>query len=145
MEQDHDCVCEPAGPLQATANATANRMLDEDRQCHDWYRFVLSFPPHLVREYIDRFGLTSRDRVLDPFCGTGTTLVECRKQGIAGVGLEANPLACFATKTKVNWTPDPDALLSHARVVAQRPSKRRPRMELKTLKHCFGQVPCPRT
>ena len=72
MEQDHDCVCEPARPLQATANATANRMLDEDRQCHDWYRFVLSFPPHLVREYIDRFGLTSRDRVLDPFCGTGT-------------------------------------------------------------------------
>ena len=105
-------------PLQATANATANRMLDEDRQCHDWYRFVLSFPPHLVREYIDRFGLTSRDRVLDPFCGTGTTLVECRKQRIAGVGLEANPLACFAAKTKVNWTPDPDALLSHARVVA---------------------------
>ena len=105
-------------PLQATANATANRMLDEDRQCHDWYRFVLSFPPHLVREYIDRFGLTSQDTVLDPFCGTGTTLVECKKQGIASVGLEANPLACFAAKTKVNWTPDPDALLSHARVVA---------------------------
>lgn len=118
MEQDYDRVCEPAGPLQATANATANRMLDGDRGCHDWYRFVLSFPPHLVREYIDRFGLTSRDTVLDPFCGTGTTLVECKKQGIASVGLEANPLACFAARTKANWTPDPDALLSHARAIA---------------------------
>ena len=44
-----------------------------------WYRFVLSFPPHLVREYISRFDLGSGARVLDPFCGTGTTIVECKK------------------------------------------------------------------
>lgn len=24
----------------------------EDQPVHDWYRFVLSFPPHLVRTYI---------------------------------------------------------------------------------------------
>lgn len=118
MEQDCNCVCEPAGLPSAATNATANKILDEDRQCHDWYRFVLSFPPHLVRDYIDRFGLTPQDTVLDPFCGTGTTLVECKKQGIAGVGLEANPLVCFAAKTKVDWSPDSDGLLKHARFVS---------------------------
>lgn len=46
------------------------------------------------------------------------TLVECKKQGIASVGLEANPLVCFAAKTKVDWSPDPDGLLKHARSVA---------------------------
>ena len=73
-----------------------NKLLPEDRPVHDWYRFVLSFPPHLVRDYLDRLGVQSSDTVLDPFCGTGTTLVECKKSGIASVGLERNPMAHFA-------------------------------------------------
>jgi len=53
-----------------------NKLRVEDRAAHDWYRFVLSFPAHLVRTYLDRFGLAPGHTVLDPFCGTGTTLVE---------------------------------------------------------------------
>lgn len=53
-----------------------NKLRSADRAAHDWYRFVLSYPPHLVRSYVDRFGLSPRHVVLDPFCGTGTTLVE---------------------------------------------------------------------
>ncbi len=56
--------------------------------------------------------------MLDPFCGTGTTIVECKKLGIGGVGIEANPFARFAAQVKVDWTPDPDSLLNHARRVA---------------------------
>src|SRR5208337_301150 len=91
---------------------------------HDWYRFVLSFPPHLVRDYIERFGLTSRQRVLDPFCGTGTTLVECKKLGIPSVGVEANPMAWFASRVKVNWDVDPEGLLNHACEIAKDVSAR---------------------
>lgn len=50
-----------------------NKLRIEDRAAHDWYRFVLSFPAHLVRTYIDRFALNAKHTVLDPFCGTGTT------------------------------------------------------------------------
>ena len=75
-----------------------NKLGAEDRDAHDWYRFFLSFPPHLVRDYIERFGLTSRQRVLDPFCGTGTTLVERKKLGIPSVGVEANPMAFFLSE-----------------------------------------------
>ncbi len=57
------------------ANGELNKLYPEDRPVHDWYRFVLSFPPHLVREYLARFALTPRQTVLDPFCGTGTVLV----------------------------------------------------------------------
>ncbi|MCS6840042.1 MAG: hypothetical protein NZ701_04610, partial [Roseiflexus sp.] len=60
------------------SNGEMNRLLDQDRPAHDWYRFVLSFPPHLVRDYVERFGIRRQHRVLDPFCGTGTTLVECK-------------------------------------------------------------------
>lgn len=95
-----------------------NRVKSEDRAIHDWYRFVLSFPPHLVRDYVQRFGLSEGSCVLDPFCGTGTTLVECKRLGINSVGLEANPMPWFATNTKIDWTPHPSALLRHAEKVA---------------------------
>ena len=65
------------------ASPENNKLRTEDLAAHHWYRFVLSFPPHLVRDYLKRFNLNSRHRVLDPFCGTGTTLVECKKLGIA--------------------------------------------------------------
>jgi len=97
-----------------------NKLRPEDRGAHDWYRFVLSFPPHLVREYLQRFGLNANNRVLDPFCGTGTTLVECKKLGIPSLGIEANPMAFFASQVKVDWGVDPDGLLRHARMVAKR-------------------------
>jgi hypothetical protein len=99
-------------------NGELNKLRPEDRAVHEWYRFVLSFPAHLVREYLTRFGVGDGHRVLDPFCGTGTVLVECKKLGIPSLGIEANPIAHFASQVKVDWTPDPDELLRHARSVA---------------------------
>ncbi len=100
-------------------NGCENKLQPTDRSVHDWYRFVLSYPPHLVRNYIERFGLHRRDCVLDPFCGTGTTLVECKKLGIKSVGIEANPMAWFASSVKIDWDVDPTALLHHAKIVAE--------------------------
>src|SRR2546427_4711638 len=90
-----------------------NKLRLEDRAAHDWYRFVLSFPPHLVRDYLNQFRIESGQRVLDPFCGTGTSLVECKKSGFPSIGIEANPIACFASRVKLDWGVDPDALLDH--------------------------------
>ncbi len=101
-----------------------NKLRLRDRAAHQWYRFVLSFPPHLVRDYAAKFGLTSRHRVLDPFCGTGTTAVECKKLGIPAFGLESNPVACFASRTKLQWGVEPQELLRHARMVADAASSR---------------------
>jgi hypothetical protein len=101
-------------------NGEANRLDPLDSPVHDWYRFVLSFPPHLVRDYINKFGLNDKSVLLDPFCGTGTTIVECKKNGIAAVGIEALPIPRFASMVKTNWKIDPDDFLHHARQVAQK-------------------------
>jgi SAM-dependent methyltransferase len=106
------------GAAKATKNGSLNKVRAEDSSVHDWYRFVLSFPPHLVRDYLNKFGVTKRQRVLDPFCGTGTTLVECKKLGIQSVGIEANPMAYFASRVKVDWSPNPRELSTHAKRVA---------------------------
>ena len=83
-----------------------NKLRREDRSAHDWYRFVLSYPPHLVRDYLGKFGLGPEHCVLDPFCGTGTTLVECKKRGVLSIGIEANPVMAFASRVKVDWGVD---------------------------------------
>ena len=103
---------------QRSQGEERNRLYPQDCPVHEWYRFVLSFPPHLVRDYIERFGLSKRQCVLDPFCGTGTTLVECKKQGISSVGVEANPIVQFAARVKTDWNVEPDELVSHAEEVA---------------------------
>jgi len=95
-----------------------NRILPEDLTVHNWYRFVLSFPPHLVRDYLSSFNLGPDSVVLDPFCGTGTTLVEAKLQGIPSIGIEATPMAHFASSVKTTWEIDPKGLMAHATSVA---------------------------
>ena len=105
--------------MDRSASSTINDLRLEDQAAHDWYRFVLSFPPHLVQTYLQRFDLCENKVVLDPFCGTGTTLVESKKLSVGSVGIEANPLAHFASVVKTDWHPDPQGLLDHARHIAQ--------------------------
>lgn len=87
----------------------------DDSCVHDWYRFVLAYPDHLVRDLIERFGIDQTHTVLDPFVGTGTTLVECKKNGIASVGIDANPVTAFASEVKTNWDIDLGLLASRVR------------------------------
>ncbi len=105
-------------------NGAANRLSIEDRPVHDWYRFVLSFPAHLVRDYLGKFQISPGHTVLDPFCGTGTVLVECKKQGIDSIGIEAHPLTHMVASVKTNWDPEPDELLADAENVAQLAAQR---------------------
>ena len=98
-------------------NADANKIRAEDRPVHDWYRFVLSFPPHLVRQYLSAFNLGSQDLILDPFCGTGTTLVEAKKNGIPSLGCDAHPFAALVSRVKTNWNVDVNLLTNTLRAI----------------------------
>ena len=101
-------------------NEEANKIDPLDLPIHHWYRFVLSFPPHLVRQYLEKFGLNDQSLVLDPFCGTGTTIVECKKNGIPAVGIEALPMPHFASMVKTDWEVDPGDLRYHANRIAEK-------------------------
>ncbi len=102
----------PAAETKAAPNrnGTINTLQKADLPIHGWYRFVLSYPPHLVRQYLGAFGQTENSLVLDPFCGTGTTLVEAKYQGIPSVGCDAHPFAAMVTRVKTNWNANPAAL-----------------------------------
>jgi SAM-dependent methyltransferase len=86
-----------------------------DASFHRWYDFVLGYPDHLVR---DIFALLSVERgqiVVDPFCGTGTTCIECAKHQIRSVGIDANPFATFAAEVKTSFSQNPNRLRLAAR------------------------------
>jgi hypothetical protein len=51
-----------------------------------WGNFIPQIPHQLMRRYTKK-----GDWVLDPFMGSGTTLIECRKLGRNGIGVELNP------------------------------------------------------
>ena len=96
-----------------------NSVAPQDRPIHDWYRFVLSFPPHLVRKYIEDFQLTDGATVLDPFCGTGTTVVEAKLRGLESIGIEANLFPHFASCVKTDWSVNPSTLAETAAEIAK--------------------------
>jgi hypothetical protein len=82
-------------------------------EVHHWYRLVLGYSDRTVAFALDRLGVRAGDNVLDPFCGTGTTLVECMKRNISCVGIDANPSSCFAARVKTDWTLRPATLTAH--------------------------------
>ncbi len=106
--------------IQRKDGVEQNKLYSDDTSIHDWYRFVLSYPPHLVRRYLDKFLLQPGDTVLDPFCGTGTTLVECKKNNISSIGIEPNPVVHMAASAKVNWNVDVKKLEEHSYRIARR-------------------------
>lgn len=70
---------------------------------HAWYRLIMGFDGELVKYLIERLSIERQHLVLDPFCGSGTTLVECKKNGIRSLGIDANPACVFASRVKTNW------------------------------------------
>jgi DNA modification methylase len=60
-----------------------------------------SFPPSMIKSFINFF--TKKDQwVLDPFLGTGSTLVACDETGRNGVGIELYPKYYQTAKKRTN-------------------------------------------
>jgi 16S rRNA G966 N2-methylase RsmD len=68
---------------------------------HGLHEYKGKFNPQLAHALLNIFKVNERHRVFDPFCGSGTTLVEAAHLGIAGTGFDMNPLAVFVANTKL--------------------------------------------
>jgi hypothetical protein len=75
---------------------------------HDLHEYRGKYFPQLVRALCNIAGLSAGSTVVDPMCGSGTTLVECRALDINSIGIDRNPLSALIAKVKtltVSWTP----------------------------------------
>jgi hypothetical protein len=91
-----------------------------------------SYPARLhaitARRLVEKFS-PPRGRVLDPFCGSGTVVVESLLAGRRAAGLDANPLAVELTwlKTHLASRAEVDAMLEGARSAREHADERRER------------------
>ena len=86
---------------------------------HRWVPWIAGFSAGFIRDCLTRFlphrtnGKTPR--ILDPFAGVGTTLVEAVHQGFDAVGCEINPYAALACRVKLDALRlDADEILRHS-------------------------------
>jgi site-specific DNA-methyltransferase (cytosine-N4-specific) len=72
--------------------------------------YPAKFVAELPGAILDTLAAQPGSYVFDPFCGSGTTLVECQRRGIPSVGVDLNPIACLISRVKT--APLPDGILS---------------------------------
>lgn len=68
---------------------------------HGLHEYKGKFNPQIVKAILNIFGVDDGCRVLDPFCGSGTTLVEASQIGATATGYDINPFAVFLANAKL--------------------------------------------
>lgn len=70
---------------------------------HRWYEFKEGFSENLINQAVDEVSSGRNGKgpkLLDPFSGSGTSLVSSGRLGVNATGLEVNPFLAFAAKAK---------------------------------------------
>lgn len=75
---------------------------DKDKPVYRWHGYKHSFSKDLVDNLINEFELSEGSWVLDPYVGSGTTLLACKEKRIKGIGYDISPFAVFLTNTKLD-------------------------------------------
>lgn len=70
---------------------------------HRWFRYSAGFSADWVEKLIGEKENTDSFIVLDPFVGSGTTLIASDKLGIKSIGVEAHPFVARIAKAKLLW------------------------------------------
>jgi hypothetical protein len=83
-----------------------------------WGNFIPRIPRQMILRYTQ-----CGEWVLDPFAGSGTTLIECRRLGRHGLGIELNPDVAERAAAVVAEEPNPhqtstDVVVGDSRTVA---------------------------
>jgi site-specific DNA-methyltransferase (cytosine-N4-specific) len=66
---------------------------------HGLHPYPAKFIPHIPRAIIRKYALRGLP-VLDPMCGSGTTLVEAAASGYRALGADINPVAVLVSRVK---------------------------------------------
>lgn len=67
--------------------------------------YPAKFVAELPRALLNALPIPTGTAVLDPFCGGGTTMVECQRRGLPSFGIDVNPIACLIARVKTSPHP----------------------------------------
>ena len=94
-----------AARLTAALRAASGDELVIESLTHPFHSYPARMHPATARELVALVAesMPARAPLLDPFCGSGTTLVEARAAGLRAIGVDVNPLAVLVARAKT-WT-----------------------------------------
>jgi len=93
------------------ANGTRANRQSTRYSAHGLHEYKGKFNPQIVRAILNILNIPVGSRVMDPFCGSGTSLLECVHLGMDAIGTDINPLAVFIANAKLAAVSLPAALL----------------------------------
>jgi hypothetical protein len=108
---------------------------------HRWFRYSAGFSAPWARQLIDQEKAKGRRTVLDPFSGSGTTIIEGEGAGLHSIGIEAHPFVARIARAKLKWRSDAPAFREFAERVLRRAMSVESTIKLsdqpKLLNQCF--------
>ncbi len=73
---------------------------ERTKHVHRIHPYKGKFIPQLVEYFLQRY-FSRGDIVMDPFMGSGTTLVQAMEMGIHSIGIDISPFNCLIAETKL--------------------------------------------
>lgn len=86
----------------ATYTSLLNYSDDLKKPFQRWYRYKEGFSVELVEELINQYSSKKKGLILDPFSGSGSTLLAANRKGFRSAGFEVNPFSYFLSRCKVD-------------------------------------------
>lgn len=112
--------------LENGVGSDSSKRKDSKYVTHGIHAYKGKFYPQLAKGLINISGVSEGAKVLDPFCGSGTTLLECYLNGLEAYGCDLHPLAAKISGAKIGVLQvDPNLVAEAASLLAAKlPSAR---------------------
>lgn len=101
--------------------------------------YPAKFIPEIPRSLLRILPLPADTAVLDPFCGSGTTLAVCQSLGVRSVGVDLNPIACLISRVRTSGLPRSFEAAAYEVARAARCSKAASIPDIPRLDHWFAK------
>lgn len=85
----------------ATYSSLLNYSDDLKKPRQRWFRYKEGFSIELVINLINSYNKKKQGIILDPFLGSGSTILAANSMGLLGVGFEVNPFSYFLSTCKL--------------------------------------------
>lgn len=88
------------GNSSATYESILNYSTEKDNPFQRWYRYKEGFSIQFIEKVFEEYGAKNMKVLMDPFAGSGTTVLAANRMGLQGIGFEVNPFSHFLMQVK---------------------------------------------